>query len=82
MSNRIFLDLRKITPTKNLPESIESSKVVSHRVRMSGELDSRKASHSTKLERRPRIFVKLSFRALFGSRLSGLQPLDNMAIIH
>ena len=29
---------------------------------MSGEFDSRKDSQSTKFERRPRIFVKLSFR--------------------
>ena len=31
---------------------------------MSGEFDSRKDSHSIKLERRPQIFVKLSFRQL------------------
>ena len=49
---------------------------------MSGELDSRKGSHSTKFERRSRIFVKLSFRELCGSKLSGLHPFDNMAIIH
>ena len=49
---------------------------------MSGELDSRKDSHSTKLERRPQIFVKLSFRELCGSELSGLHTSDNMAIIH
>ena len=29
---------------------------------MSGEFDSRKGSQSTKFERRPRIFVKLSFK--------------------
>ena len=49
---------------------------------MSGEFDSRKDSHSTKLGRSSRIFVKLSFRELCGSKLSGLHPIDNMAIIH
>ena len=48
---------------------------------MSGEFDSRKDSHSAKLERSSRIFVKLSFRDLCGSDLSGLHPFDNMAII-
>ena len=62
-------------------ESIDSSKFVSHKVRMSGEFDSRKDSYSTELEQRPQIFVKLSFRELRGSKLSGLQPFD-MAIIH
>ena len=66
-----------------MPESIEPSKIVAHRARMSGEFDSRKDSHSTKLARRPQISVKLSFRAKFcGSKLSGLLPFDNMAIIH
>ena len=49
---------------------------------MSGEFDSRKDSHSTKLERRPRIFVKLSFRELRGSTLSDLHPFNDMAIIN
>ena len=44
---------------------------------MSGEYDSRKDSHSTKLERRPGILVKLSFRELCDSKLSGLCPFDN-----
>ena len=65
-------------------ESIESSKFVSHRARISGEFDSRKDSHSTKLEQGPRIFIKLSFRKLCGSKLSGSHYLafDNMATIH
>ena len=46
--------------------------------RMSGEFDSRKDLDSTKLEPRFQIFVKLSFT----SKLSGLHPFDNMAIIH
>ena len=49
---------------------------------MSREFDSRKDSHSTRLERRPRIFLKLSFTELCGSKLSGLHLFDNMAIIH
>ena len=49
---------------------------------MSREFDSKKESHSTKLERRPQILVKLSFRELCGSKLSGLHPFDNMVIIH
>ena len=49
---------------------------------MSGEFDSKKDSHSTKLEQRPQIFVKLTFKELCGSKLSGLHPFDNMAIIH
>ena len=48
---------------------------------MSEASDSRKDSHSIKLEQRPRIFVELSFRGLCGSKLSGLHPFDNMAII-
>ena len=49
---------------------------------MPGKFDSRKHSHSTKLERRPQIFVTLSFRELCGLKLTGLHPFDNMAIIH
>ena len=65
-----------------MSESIESFKFVSHRTRMSGEFDSRKDSHSTKLERRPQIFVKLSFRELCDSKLSDLHPFDDMPIIY
>ena len=35
---------------KKLPESIEPSRFVSHREKMSGEVDSRKDSQSTKFE--------------------------------
>ena len=49
---------------------------------MSREFDSRKDSQSTKYEQRPQIFVKLSFRELCDSKLSGLHAFDNMAIIH
>ena len=44
-----------------MPESIESSKFVSLRARTTGEFNSRKDLHSTKLKQRPQIFVKLSF---------------------
>ena len=47
---------------------------------MSGEFDSRKDSHSTKFEQRPRILVKVSFRELCDSKLSGLHAFDNMAM--
>ena len=67
---------------QKFPESVESSKFVSHRARMSVWFDSTKDSHSTKLERRPQLFVKLSFRELCGSKLSGLHPFDKMAITH
>ena len=46
------------------------------------DFDSRKNYHSTKLEQRPRIFVKLGFREFCGSNLCGLHPFDNMVIIH
>ena len=55
---------------------------LSHTARMSGELDSRKDLQSTKFERRPRVFVKLSLRELCDSKLSGLHAFDNMVIIH
>ena len=68
--------------TEKLPESIKSSRFVSHKARMSGEFDSRKDSVSIKFEQRPQIFVKVSFRELCDSKLSGLYPFENMAIIH
>ena len=49
---------------------------------MSGDFDSRKDSQSTKFERRPRIFAKLSFRELCDSKLSGLYAFDDVVIIH
>ena len=58
------------------------SKFVSYKARMSGESDSRKNSHSTKFEWRPRKFKKLSFRELYNSKLSSLHPFDNMATDH
>ena len=49
---------------------------------MSGEFDSRKDSQSTKFERRPRIFVKLSFRELYDSKLSGLHAFHKIYLHH
>ena len=49
---------------------------------MSGEFDLRKDLHSAKFERRPQIFVKLSFREVCDSKLFGLHFFDNMAAIH
>ena len=49
---------------------------------MAGEFDSRKDSQSTKYEQRPQIFIKVSFREVCDSKLSGLHTFDNMAIIH
>ena len=61
--------------TEKLPESVESSRFVSHRAKMSQEFDSRKDSHSTKFEQRPQIFVKLRIRESCDSKLSGLHLL-------
>ena len=49
---------------------------------MSGEFDSKKDLESTKLKRRPQLFVKLSFRVLRDSKLSGLLAFINMAIMY
>ena len=65
-----------------MPDSIESSRFVSHRGRISGELDSQKYLQPTKIEQRPWIFAKPSFRELWNSKLSGLHAFDNMAITH
>ena len=47
------IKLKKDNLSEKLPQSIESSRFVSHRARMSGEFDSRKDSQSIKFERRP-----------------------------
>ena len=49
---------------RNCRNQLRSSKFVSHRARMTQEFDSRKDLDSTKLERRPPILIKLSFREL------------------
>ena len=65
-----------------MPKSIESSNFASYRARISGEFDSRKDLHLVKFEQRPGIFVKLCFRGFSDSKLSGLHPFDNTAVIH
>ena len=65
-----------------MQESVELLKFVSHRARISGEFDSREDSNSTKLKQRAQIFLKLSLRELYGSKISSLHPFDNMAINH
>ena len=47
---------------------------------MPEEFNSRKDSHSKKLEERPQLFVKVRFSELCCTKLSGLHPFDNMAI--
>ena len=47
---------------------------------MSREFVSRKDPHSTKFKQKPRIYIKLSFRELRNSNLSGLHSFDNMTI--
>ena len=47
---------------------------------MSGEFGSRKDSHPMKFEQRPQILVKLSFKELCDSKVSGSRPFDNMAV--
>ena len=48
---------------------------------MSAVFDSGKDLQSPEFKLRPETFVKLSFRELRNSKLSGLQPFDKMAII-
>ena len=47
---------------------------------MSREFVSRKDPHSRKFQQKPRIYIKLSFRELRNSNLSGLHSFDNMTI--
>ena len=63
-----------------MPESMESSKFVSHCARMPGQFDSRKDGNPTKFERIPRIMVKKSFTEFCDSKLFGLRALNNMVI--
>ena len=63
-----------------MPESIESLRFVSHRARISGEFDSWEDSQSTIFKRRHQMFIKLSFRELHDSKLSGLHAFDNMTL--
>ena len=65
--------------TEILLESIESSKFVSHKARISRESGSRKDSQPTKSERNSQKLLKLNFRDFCDSELSGLLTFDNMA---
>ena len=49
--------------------------------RLSGEFDSSKDFQSTSFDRRPQIFVKLTFTELCDSKLTGLHAFDSMGII-
>ena len=81
MSKECFRIKGRLPVTEKLPESIEPSTFVSHKAKMLGQFNSRK-DLLLLFKRRPRIFVKLGFRELRHSKLPGLHPFDNMAIIH
>ena len=49
---------------------------------MSGEFNSRKDSQSTKFKQKSQIFIKLKFRELSDSKLSGLHAFNNMVMVH
>ena len=49
---------------------------------MSEELIQGKIHIQQKFEKQPQIFVKQSYRESCNSELSGLDPFDNMTIIH
>ena len=49
---------------------------------MSGDFDLRKDPQLIKFGQKLRILVKLSLRELCDSKLFGLHPFNNMAIIH
>ena len=53
-----------------------------NRTKIEQECQKSKDSLSKKFERRPRLFVKLSFREKCDSKLSGLHSFDNMTIFH
>ena len=47
---------------------------------MSEEFDSKKGSYPTQFEQRPQILVKLNFREVCDSKLSGLRAFSNTVI--
>ena len=81
MSNNLF-KLKEDNHSQRNCQNQFNHPSLSHRARISGGFDSRKDSYLTKFERIPQIFVKLNSRELCDSKLSGLHPFDNMAIIH
>lgn len=80
MINRVLANSRKKTLTEISLESVDSSKSVLHNARILVEFDLREDSWPIKLEKRPRILVKLSFRELWDSKLSGWCTFGNIAI--
>ena len=74
ISNRIILDERKITLHRKIARTNSVIQVCLRRVSFKERFT------SNKIEQRPQIFVKLSFRELSDSKVSGLCPFDNMAI--
>ena len=84
--------LSELKPVENINKNLQSfleigpvqkEVLLSHKLRHHAfEYQQNSTIQSTKFERRPRIFVKLSFRELCNSKLSGLHAFDNMVIIH
>ena len=68
-------------PQTNCQNQLSHPGLSHTRARMSGVLYSRKDLRSKKFGQRPQIFLKLSFRELCNSKLSGLYAF-NMVIIH
>ena len=78
-NNGILLNQRKIRPHRKIARSHPSLSYI--KLECQENLIRRKI-HSTNLEQRPWILVKLSFIVLSDSKLSGLHPFNNMVIIH
>ena len=80
MSHRNLFKIKKRALTEKLLGLTGSSQFLSHKARISLEFDSRKDSHLTKLRQRPRKLVKLSFKELCDSKISGFRTFDIMGI--
>ena len=78
-NNGILLNQRKIRPHRKIARSHPSLSYI--KLECQENLIRRKI-HSTNLEQRPWVLVKLSFIVLCDSKLSGLHPFNNMVIIH
>ena len=78
-NNGILLNQRKIRPHRKIARSHPSLSYI--KLECQENLIRRKI-HSTNLEQRPWILVKLSSIVLCDSKLSGLHPFNNMVIIH
>ena len=83
MSNRILSDWRKITPQGEIARINWIIQVCLTQIKNVRRVWFKESiTHSTKFEWEPQIFAKLSFRELCDSKLSGLHPFHNIAIIH